>query len=229
VDGGFAILRDGRPVKTPAKNALALPTHAAAEAVAAEWRAQTEYIEPHTMPLTRLVHSALDAVARAKQDCIDEVVKYAGTDLVCYRAGEPEKLVAAQSEAWDPYLAFARDALGARFICTEGIIFAEQPEPARQAIRTVVEEIAASPAGIFKLASLNVITTLTGSALIAVAVYHNAFDAAAAWAATHVDEDFQMQIWGQDEEALIRRMTRWTDMEAAARLFQLVQDEEIRK
>src|SRR5947209_10771325 len=124
---GFVVTLDGRKLKTPAKADLILPTHAAAEAVAQEWRAQGEDIDPRTMPLTRLVNSALDGVAREIESVIADIVRYAGSDLVCYRAAEPAALVAAQSEAWDPVLAFARDELGARLICIDGITFAEQP------------------------------------------------------------------------------------------------------
>jgi len=226
-DGGFAILLDGKPVKTPAKNALALPTKAAAEAVAAEWQAQDEYIDPGLMPLTRLVHSALDGVAREQKACIDEIVKYAGTDLVCYRAAEPEALVKAQAAAWDPYLTFAREKLGASFICTEGIIFKAQPEQACQAVHDAVQAIAAPRAsGIFALAALTVMTSITGSALIALGIVQQAFSVEAAWEAAHADEDFQMRIWGHDEEALQRRARRWIEMEAAAGLFRLVHNKE---
>jgi chaperone required for assembly of F1-ATPase len=114
---GFAITLDGRKLKTPAKADLVLPVYTAAEAVAAEWRAQGEEIDPRTMPMTRLVNSALDGVAHDVEGVIADMVKYAGSDLVCYRAAEPEGLVAAQSEMWDPVLAFAREELGARFIC----------------------------------------------------------------------------------------------------------------
>jgi len=224
-DAGFAILLDGRSVKTPAKNALTLPTEALAEAVAAEWRAQEHYIDPNTMPLTKLVHSALDGVAGMQQECIDEIVRYSGTDLVCYRADSPEALVKLQAEAWDPYLTFVRDRFSAHFICTQGIMFSEQPEAALKAFRAALEALVASDTANrkhIKLAALNVMTSLTGSALIALAIGHGAYEAAAAWKAVHVDEDFQMQIWGQDEEALDRRATRWIDMEAAAKLFQLV-------
>jgi chaperone required for assembly of F1-ATPase len=226
-DGSFAILLDGRPVKTPAKNALALPTLAAAEAVAAEWQAQGEYIDPQDMPLTRLVHSALDGVAGEKAACVEDVVKYAGSDLVCYRAAEPDALVKAQAEVWDPYLTFAREKFGARFICAEGIIFAAQPEPSCQAVHEAVQAIAKpKTTGAFALASLNVMTSLTGSALIALGVVHGAFDTETAWRAAHVDEDFQMKIWGHDEEALQRRARRWIEMEAATKLFRLVHQEE---
>jgi chaperone required for assembly of F1-ATPase len=229
-DGGFAILLDGKPVKTPAKNALMLPTMAAAKAIAAEWQAQETYIDPETMPLTRLVHSALDGVAGERQACIDEIVKYAGSDLVCYRAGEPDSLVKAQAEAWDPYLSFVRETFGASFICAQGITFAAQPEKSIQAIRDAVQAAVGSPtAGVFVLAAMNVMTSLTGSALIALGVVYNAFDAENAWKAAHVDEDFQMQIWGSDEEALHRRARRWTEMDAAVRLFHLVQIEETQR
>ncbi len=225
-DGAFAVLLDGRPVKTPAKNALALPTLAAAQAVATEWQAQDEYIDPHLMPLTRLVHSAVDGVAGEKAACVDEIVKYAGTDLVCYRSAEPEALAKAQAEAWDPYLAFAHEKFGARFICAKGIIFAAQPESAHQAVHAAVNALAVPKAtGCFALAALNVMTSLTGSALMALGVTHGAFDTEAAWKAAHVDEDFQMQIWGHDEEALQRRARRWIEMEAAAKLFRLVHEE----
>jgi len=226
-DDAFAILLDGRPVKTPAKNALALPTLAAAQAIAAEWQAQDEYIDPHMMPLTRLVHTAIDGVAGELAACVDEVAKYAGTDLVCYRAGEPDALVAAQAAAWDPYLTFAHEKFGARFICTQGLMFTAQPETACHAVHEAVRSIAAPRAtGPIALAALNVMTSLTGSALMALAVAHGVYDAAETWKAAHADEDFQMKIWGHDEEALQRRAQRWIEMEAAARLFRLVHHEE---
>jgi len=222
---GFAILLDGRSVKTPAKNGLILPNEALAEAVAVEWRAQQVYIEPDSMPLTKIVHSALDGVAGMQQECIDEIVRYAGTDLVCYRADSPDALVKLQAEAWDPYLAFASETFGAQFTCTQGIMFDEQPDAAIAAFRAALLSLIASETPNLKsirLASLNIMTSLTGSALIALGIAHGAYEAAAAWKAVHVDEDFQMQIWGRDEEALDRRATRWTDMEAAAKLFHLV-------
>ncbi len=163
-------------MKTPAKNALALPTLPAAEAVAAEWQAQETTIDPQTMPLTRLVHSALDGVAGELTACVDEVVKYAGSDLVCYRAAEPEALVKAQAEAWDPYLVFAQDTFGARFFCAEGVVFVTQPDASCRALHEAVHAIAKRQAsGPFALAALNVMTSITGSALIALGVTHGAF------------------------------------------------------
>ncbi|WOJ89013.1 ATP12 family protein [Methylocapsa polymorpha] len=222
-NGAFVLLLDGRGAKTPARNKLALPTLAAAEAVAAEWAGQDDVIDPLAMPLTRIVNSTIDGVAREMGATADEIAKFAGSDLVCYRAGEPEALVRAQAAAWDPVLDFARERLGARFICAEGVIFVEQPEPARRALKEAVGRVAqGGPAAPFALAALHVMTTLTGSALIALAVAHGELTPEDAWAAAHVDEDFQMRIWGADEEALRRRARRWKEMEAAAMLWGLV-------
>jgi chaperone required for assembly of F1-ATPase len=128
--GGFALLLDGRLAKTPAKAALILPTLAAAEAVALEWEAQGEEINLASMPLTRIANTAIDGVAFAMEAVAAEIVKYAETDLVCYRASGPESLVRAEAEAWDPILAFAASRLNARFICSEGIAFVTQPPAA---------------------------------------------------------------------------------------------------
>ena len=213
--GGFAVLLDGRPVRTPAKAALAVPSESLAEALAAEWRAQGEIIEPQSMPLTRLVNSALDGVAGAREATIAEVAKFAETDLVCYRAGEPTALVAAQAEAWDPVIAFARDALGAQFVLAEGVMFVAQTASTLAAVRHALEAETAGPAGALRLAALSVMTSLTGSVLLALGVARGSIDAAAAWRAAHVDEDHQIAIWGHDAEAASRRDQRWRDMEAA--------------
>jgi chaperone required for assembly of F1-ATPase len=226
-EGAFVLTLDGRVAKTPAKSPLALPTEAAAHAVAAEWEAQEDYIDPAFMPLTRIVNSAIDGVASQIEATIGEIAKYAGSDLVCYRASNPQELVAAQAATWDPILAFAKDKLGARFICAEGVMFVAQPDQACQILRTVVEDVTKqAKATPFALAALHVMTTLTGSALIALAVAYDEMTPEAAWAAAHVDEDFQMKLWGSDEEALRRRAARWTEMEAAARLFRLVRNGE---
>jgi chaperone required for assembly of F1-ATPase len=217
---GFVVTLDGRRVKTPAKASLLLPTEAAAEAIAEEWRGQGEEIDPRTMPLTRLVNSALDGVARDVSSVIADIVRYAGSDLVCYRAAEPEGLVAAQSEMWDPALAFAREALGARFICVEGITFTEQPPRAIEAMReAVVQSTGERPLAV---AALHVMTTLTGSVLLALSVAQRELSPEAAWDAAHVDQDFQMRAWGADVEALERRAKRFTEMQAAAKLLHFV-------
>jgi chaperone required for assembly of F1-ATPase len=208
---------------TPAKARLALPTLAAAEAIAAEWQAQTDRIDPTTLPLTRILNAALDGVARAMDEVVTEIVKYAGSDLVCYRAGAPESLVKAQAEAWDPILAFVEADIGARFICVEGIIHVPQPESSLAALHAKIDRMVAIGAGAaIALACLDVMTTLTGSALIAIARASDAITLEQAWAAAHVDEDFQTRLWGADAEAAARRTGRFAEMAAADRLWQLV-------
>ena len=222
-DGQFALVLDGKPAFTPARRRLAVPTMAAAEALAAEWNAQGERLEPAAMALTRLVNSTLDGVAVRMAETRAEILNYAGSDLVCYRAGEPEALVRAQAAAWDPVLAVAREKFGARFICAEGVIFAAQPEAACAAFAAGLDGMVGTGASApFRLASLGVVTTLTGSALIAAALAAGALTPDAAWAAAHVDEDYEMGVWGQDVEALARRAHRWDEMAAAVRLWQLL-------
>ncbi|MFZ0495056.1 MAG: ATP12 family protein [Methylocella sp.] len=223
-DGTFVLLLDGRAAKSPGGNRLALPGSAAARALADEWSAQGEAIDPAAMPLTRILNSAIDGVACRLDATVDEIVKYAGADLVCYRAAGPRMLKEAQAAAWDFVLDFAREKLGAHFICIEGVVFVEQPEPARAAVKDAVERIAnGGQSAPFALAALHVMTTLTGSVLLALAVAHGAHTPAEAWTAAHVDEDFEMRAWGEDVEALRRRSRQWTEMEAAARLFEAVQ------
>jgi len=212
----FAILLDDRPVRTPAGNALALPSRALGEAVAAEWDAQQERIDPAAMPLTRLVNSVIDGVATAPAPVAEEVVRYLGSDLVCYRADTPAGLVARQAQHWDPILDWARDTLGARFVLAEGVMFAAQPDHA------IVAASAAIPSDPWRLGAVNVITTLTGSALIALALSQGRLTVDDAWTAAHVDEDWNMSQWGRDELALDRRAKRFAEMQAAGTVFLLV-------
>ena len=214
-DGAFALTLDGKPARTPRRNALALPTQAAGDAVAAEWAAQGEFIEPGLMPLTRMVNSALDGVVWEIDAVRAEIVKYAGTDLLCYRAAEPESLAALQSAAWDPALALAREKLGADFLISAGLTYVEQPAAAIGAIRKAVEGVRAP----LPLTALQVMTTLTGSCVLALCAARGWISAEVAWSAAHVDEDFQVRAWGLDEEAAQRRERRWIDMRAAARLY----------
>lgn len=214
---GFRVLLDGRPVNTPARRQIVVPSRPLAEALAAEWAGQGEKIDPATMPLTRLVNSALDGVAGQMAEVEAELVKYAGSDMLCYRAGEPESLAAAQRAAWDPLVAFARDKLGARLALAEGVMFAAQPEESvealARAVRAYVGEGEAAP---LRLAALHVMTTLTGSLILALAKALKEIDLATAWGAAHIDEDFQMRAWGADAEALSRREARFAEMTAAA-------------
>ncbi len=183
-DGGFRLLLDGKPAWTPARKPLAAPTLHLGEAIATEWAAQHEIIDPAKMPLTRLVNSILDGVAVAPAPVADEIAKYLGSDLLFYRAEGPPGLVARQAEYWDPVLDWARDALGARFILSQGVTFVEQPAPALTRAR------AAIPADPWRLGALHVATTLTGSALMALALAAGALSTEDAWTAAHVDEDW---------------------------------------
>lgn len=217
VEGGYAVLLDGRPVNTPGKRRVAVPSKRLAEALAAEWAEQGEFIDPSTMPLTKLVNSALDGVATQMAEVEADLVKYAGSDLICYRAGEPESLVAAQRAAWDPLIDFAREKLGARLSLAEGVMFAPQPEESVAALAAAVRRQVGEGAGApLRLAALHVMTTLTGSLILSLAKSLNFLDIEAAWAAAHVDEDFQMRAWGEDAEAMARREARLAEMRAAA-------------
>ncbi len=209
---GFGLLLDGKTARTPGRNILSLPGRRAAMALAAEWNGLTDVIDPNVMPVTRLANSALDGVASQMAATRTEIVRYAGSDLLCYRAGEPESLVAAQAAAWDPALERARSEIGARFILSQGVMFVEQPENSIQAVARAVAAFTAPT----RLAALSSMTSLTGSVLLSLGVAYGWFTASEAWAAAHVDEDFQMRSWGADEEALARRARRWREMEAAA-------------
>lgn len=224
-DGGFVVLLDGRPVNTPAKRPLATPWRSLAESVAGEWAGQGEQIDPATMPLTRLVNSTLDGVAQQMAEVEADTLKYVGSDLLCYRAGEPASLVAAQSAAWDALLDFARDRLGARMTLAEGVMYAAQSEEALAALASAVRAyVGEGPGAPFRLAALNVMTTLTGSLILALAVARGEIGLAAAWDAAHIDDDFQMRAWGEDAEAMARREARFKEMAAAARITGCARD-----
>jgi len=213
---GFPVLLDGKLVRTPARRPLAAPTRPLAELIAQEWNAQSEVIDPARMPLTRLANAVIDAVAEQTQAVADEIAQYLGSDLLCYRADAPEGLGERQSQAWDPWLAWAQRSLGARFVPVEGVVFVAQPADAVAAAR------AAIPAEPWALGALSIITTLTGSALLALALARDAIDVDAAWAAAHVDEDWQMSQWGRDQDALARRAFRFAEFKAAAAVLRLV-------
>ena len=210
---GFAVTLDDKPVRTPSGRALAAPTREIADAIAAEWEAQTEFIDPLTMPFTRFANSVVDAVAERVDAVADDVAKYLGSDLLFYRAGHPEALVAREADRWDPVVFWAADTLGAHFILAEGIVHVRQPEPAIAAAR------AAFPADPWSIAALHVVTTLTGSALLALALMRGVLDADQVWAAAHVDDDWNIEKWGIDEEVAARRAARLVDFKAAASIL----------
>lgn len=207
---GFAVLLDGKPIRTPARRSFATPSRALSEALAAEWRAQTDAIDPARMPLTRLANSIIDGVADAPGAVADDIAKYLGSDLVFYRADEPAGLIERQAQHWDPVLDWMHKTFGSRFMLAQGVIHVMQPQDAIAAAR------AAFPADPWRLGALHSVTTLTGSAALALALLHGRITAEEAWQAAHVDEDWNMQTWGSDEAALARRAARFADMQAAA-------------
>jgi len=211
-EGGWAVLLDDRPVRTPGRRPLTLPEQALAEAIAAEWAAQETLIDPAGMPLTRIANSALDGVSDALEQVRADAARFAETDLLCYRAEEPQGLVARQTESWDPLLDWAREALGLRFNLAGGIVHVAQPPETLERVNKIVAGFDA-----FALSGVHVITSLTGSMVLSLAVAHGRVSAEEAWAASLVDEDWQISQWGEDAEAKRRREERWRDMEAAAR------------
>ncbi len=217
-DGQFLLTLDGRTAKTPGKQALAVPSRGLAEALAEEWSRQEAEIDPSTMPITRIVNSAIDGVAPRQAEVVDDLVRYAGSDLIYYRVSEPARLVQSQDATWNPILDWVRDAHGARFTLAEGVMHVAQPDEAVAAVRRAVEQVT-SP---FALAALHVMTTLSGSVLIALAHAARQLDVVQAWAAAHVDELYQESVWGEDYEAMERRRRREADFRAASEVYRLV-------
>jgi len=212
----FAIALDGRPVKTPLKRDLALPRRALAEAVAEEWRRQGEHIDPAAMPMTRLANTALDRVSGDEPRIVAEIAEYAGSDLLCYRAEGPEGLIEREARHWDPVLTWAGSHLEHPFIAVSGLVHQPQPEPTLQAVARHLSHHDA-----FALTALHNMATLTGSALLAMSVEAGELAADAAWAAAHVDEDWQIEQWGQDAEASRRRGARRAEFDAAVTFLEL--------
>ena len=210
--GGLALRLDGRRAITPGKKPIAVPNRRLADAIAAEWNAQADTIDPGSMPVTRLANTAIDGVALRHAAVRDEIAAYSGTDLLCYRASEPEGLVARQNAAWNPILAWAEQRFGVRFMLAEGIVHVAQSEEGLTALRAELEAYD-DP---FRLAGLHLATTLTGSALIALALAAGVLGAEDAWGAAHVDEDWNISQWGEDREAAERRARRFADFRAAA-------------
>lgn len=208
-DDGFVVRLDGKPVHTPAGRVLAAPVLTLAQAIAEEWDAQREHIDPASMPLTRLSNAIIDGVHDRPAAVAAEVEKYLASDLVCYRASSPPGLAVRQTRHWDPVLDWASQRLGAHFTVGEGIVHVAQSATALTAAR------AAIPTDPWRLGAVHALTTLTGSALIALALAHGQLSAEEAWQAAHVDEDWNMEQWGGDELALERRAFRFAELRAA--------------
>jgi len=213
----YRILLDGRPVRTPAKAELQLPAQALAEAVAEEWAAQAAHIDPSRMPLTRIANSTIDGVVARRAEVEAEIVRYAMNDLIYYRAEQPETLVRLQAQAWDPPLRWAEQSFATTLQTGQGIAHVEQPAALAEAVAQTLRGLPP-----LVLSALHVITTLTGSAVLALACARSRLAPDAVWAAAHVDEDFQISQWGWDAEAEARRKAREGDFMAAARILDLM-------
>ncbi|MAY66256.1 MAG: ATPase [Rhodospirillaceae bacterium] len=192
----FQVLLDGRQVKTPIAHALAVPSQPLAEAVAAEWQAQGEKIHPASMPQTQLAFTAIDRIAPQQAEVADRIARYGDTDLLCYRATAPADLVQRQAESWDPLLAWAADDLGAELVVTDGIVPVVQPAPARDALTQAVRAHDA-----YRLTALAAVVQAAGSLVIGLALVRGRLDAAAAVAASQLDDTYQIEKWGADKEA----------------------------
>lgn len=217
-DEGFSVQLDGKPVRTPGKALLAVPTKAAAELLAAEFDAQKETINPVAMPVVRLVNTAIDGVATDLQAVLEDVMRFSASDLLCYRADAPQELVQRQADAWDPILDWVQSSLGARFILGEGIVHVAQPREAINAVGIWLKQREDA----FRLSSIHLMTTLTGSALIALAVEAEVITPDEGWKIAHVDEDWTNEHWGEDAEAAARRSARRKDFDAAVALARAV-------
>lgn len=215
--GGWALSLDGRPVRTPAGAACAAPTHALAEAMAEEWRGQGETIDPRAMPLTRAANSAIDRVSPDRGSVVSILAGYGETDLICYRAPHPEGLVARQSAGWDPLLDWAASALGARLVPAEGVMPTRQDAGAVAALGAAVEAH-----GVWQLTALHELVTLSGSLVIGLAISHGRLEAPEGWRLGRLEEDWNVETWGEDAEAAAQAERRHRDFMAAARLLSLV-------
>jgi chaperone required for assembly of F1-ATPase len=217
-DGGHTVTLDGKPIKTPSGRTVVVPAHSLAEMIAAEWNAQGEFIEPLSMPLTRFANSVVQGVIENVGAVTDDVAKYFASDLLFYRAGHPEGLVAHEAAHWDPILFWAAETLGAHFMLAEGVMHVRQPDQAMSAAR------GALPDDPWVIAALHLITSLTGSALLALALFHGVIDPDRTWVAAHVDEDWNAEKWGVDEEVAARKAAKLVDFRAAADVLKALDD-----
>lgn len=217
VDAERGVRLDERPVRTPGRVPLLLPTDMLAEAVADEWREVTDDIDPRAMPLTGLANAAIDRIAPDPAAFAAGLAAYGESDLLCYRAESPPDLVARQAALWDPPLDWARDRYDVHFEIVTGVMHRPQPEAT---IERLGAAIAARPA--FGLAPLSPIVTITGSLVLALMLAERAMEAEAVWAAANLDEDWQAEHWGEDDLAVKARETRQHDFAAAARFLSLV-------
>jgi len=215
-EGGYDVLLDGRPVRTPGKAPLRLPTRGLALKVADEWNAQGEHLDPRSMPATRAANTAIDRLGQEREAVADMLAAYADADLLCYRADTPEELVARQAQVWDPLLDWAAERHGARLEPRRGVMHAPQ-DP--QALARLAAPVHALP--VFELGAFHDLVTISGSLVLALAVAEGRLDAETGWQLSRIDETWQEELWGRDEEAAEHAELRRQSFLLAAHLFDL--------
>jgi len=216
IDGGFTVTLDGRQVRTPGRKIpVAVPAAPIATAMAAEWAAQGEFINPGTMPMVRLINSAVESGEASIPAFRDEVIKFAGGDLLLYRAESPQGLVAAQEQHWDDALVRIARHFGVSFQPTFGIVHQQQPQATLDRLAEALES-----ENLISLTAMVSMTGLTGSGLLTLGYWHKLIDADAVWTAAHVDEDYQITQWGSDEEAVERRAMRRVEFDTAVAVLE---------
>lgn len=209
-NGGWHVLLDGRPLRTPGKRPVSVPVEALGAALAGEWDAQAEVIDPAAMPLTRIINTALDFVVGNKDAVRDEIAKFAGDDLVCYRATHPQELIERQSAAWDPPLAWLKKTHAIELKTGAGVMPVSQSTSDIGKFRRLLDRY-----DMLQLAALHTFATLLGSAVLSYAVSEKRLPSEEAWTAAHLDEDWQIALWGRDAEAEARRAFRQREFQAA--------------
>ena len=217
--GGYGVSLDGKPLKTPAGAELILPAPAVAEAIADEWRAQGEKMSLDTMTLTKLANAGLDRVATDRKAAIEQILRFARSETLCYRADAPKALVQRQGALWDPLLEWARVRYGAALACVAGITHVEQPPDALSTFEQVIAE-----EDNFSISGLASAAALTGSLVIALALLEGRLDAEQAFAASQLDEIFQAERWGWDFEAEQRSRTKATELAQIGRFLRLLRN-----
>ena len=216
--GGHGVALDGRPIRTPGGAPLTAPTAALAETIAAEWAAQEDEIRPLTMPMMRLAATAIDRIGNERSAIVDQIAAYGGSDLLCYRAESPAPLVARQAALWQPLLDWAAETHGARLAVTQGITHVAQDQAALDALRAAVEALDDS-----RLAAVSQLTPICGSLVIALAIVAGHIGADEATAASLLDEKWQAEQWGEDEEAAERHENLAKEIAAAVRFLELLE------
>ena len=218
-EGGFTVLLDDRGVKTPAKASLTVPTLSMAEAIAAEWDAQVDVVDPASMPVTKGANAAIDKVSIQRAEVVAMLADYGDSDLLCYRAAGPDALIARQAEHWDPLLVWASDTLGAQLKVGEGVMHVAQEADALARLHAHVDAF-----DNFGLAAVHDLISISGSLILALAVTQDAITPEVAWAASRVDEHWQVEQWGEDDEATAFEVVKRDAFLDAVRFFRLSQN-----